>query len=306
MFFDYNGNAVQDSEEPGVQNVKVQLRDQNTTKVVAVSITDSSGDYKMQDFPSGTYTFEIVEVDPKFGYMCNGEDDFRRIDERYPNLTVKDNGTPFRRDGRWNIGLMEGFMTLPISKASEFTWDRYWDWDPDRNRYHWWNDRKGSNQSNDYPNGYNHASIDYGLSEGEPILASIPGRVTRVTDFSSKQEVQWVTLQHNYGFLTSYDHISKSLVRMGDLVVRGQKIAESGSTGGSYSHLDSTLRIQKGAVTLDPFHPLFPVNDENSGYYEIRATGVGGEWVQVPADRNPAIPNYWTVYNKPQFAASTS
>jgi murein DD-endopeptidase MepM/ murein hydrolase activator NlpD len=202
---------------------------------------------------------------------------------------------------------MEGFMTLPASRKTKFTWDRYWDWDPNRNRYLWWNGRSGSNLDNNYPNGYNHASIDYGMNQGQPILASAPGRVSWTTDFHSMNQVQSVFLEHNYGFLTSYDHLSKCLVKVGNAVVRGQKIAESGSTGSKgYAHLDSTLRTQHGAVTLDPFHPIFPIDEAHSGYYEIRATGVGGEWVSVPPDRNPAIPNYWTVYNKPQYASTES
>jgi murein DD-endopeptidase MepM/ murein hydrolase activator NlpD len=125
-----------------------------------------------------------------------------------------------------------------------------------------------------------------------------------MTDFSSMRQVQSVFLEHNYGYITSYDHLSKSLVKVGDFVVRGQKIAESGSSGDAgYPHLDSTIRIQGGRITLDPFHPAFPVDDAHSGYYEILATGVGGQWVPVPSATNPAIPNYWTMYNRPQFAA---
>ena len=193
-------------------------------------------------------------------------------------------------------------MTLPVSQLTKFTWDKYWDWNPDLKRYLWWNGRNGFNSEIKYASGYNHASIDYGLSVGQPILASIPGRVIGVTDFSSRDQVQSVFLEHEYGFVTSYDHLSKSHVKNGDFVARGQMIAESGDTGKSYPHLDSTLRIRGGAVTLDPFAPVFPIDEDHSGYYEILAVGVGGHWVHVPVENNPSILNYWTIENNPQFA----
>jgi len=46
LFFDYNGNGIQDGEEPPVAGALVQLKD-STGTVIAETLTDSSGDYKL-------------------------------------------------------------------------------------------------------------------------------------------------------------------------------------------------------------------------------------------------------------------
>jgi murein DD-endopeptidase MepM/ murein hydrolase activator NlpD len=42
-----------------------------------------------------------------------------------------------------------------------------------------------------------------------------------------------IEINHGNGFMTRYAHNSRSLVRVGDMVVRGQPIALMGSTGRS-------------------------------------------------------------------------
>ena len=165
LFFDYNGNGLQDRDEPAIAGALVQLKD-SAAKLVAEDRTDSSGDYTLEDVKAGSYKLHL-EADKRFTYMCTSPNEFRVVTDDYD--------LPLESTVRTDVGLMEGFMTLPVSKPSSFTWDRYWDWDPNRNRYLWWNGRSGFNRDNNYPSGFNHASIDYAMGESQPVLVSIPG-----------------------------------------------------------------------------------------------------------------------------------
>jgi murein DD-endopeptidase MepM/ murein hydrolase activator NlpD len=64
-----------------------------------------------------------------------------------------------------------------------------------------------------------------------------------------------VVLDHGHGVTTWYGHNSKLLVKVGERVVRGQLIAQSGSTGVSTGpHLD--FRIKVNGNTVNPAHWL--------------------------------------------------
>ena len=296
LFFDLNGNSIQESEEQGVPNVKVQLRDQKTGGMISSSITDSSGDYKMQDFPAGTYLFEVTEADPKFGYMCNGVDDFRRVDEGYPNLTVTENGTPFRSDGKWNIGLMEGFMTLPVMSKTKYSIGRFYDWEPDPKRSLWWNGRIGDDP-------YNHVGIDFDTREGENVVAPAPGFLYPI-ERGPYGQLPLGLYHPDAGLATVYNHLSKVVDKTAvkGFVTRGEKIAETGSTGASYPHLHfgTAMKIGDHDAFFDPYRPLFALNEKNNGYW---ARQQGNDfWQTVPAGVNPNLENLWTKDNDPQYA----
>jgi murein DD-endopeptidase MepM/ murein hydrolase activator NlpD len=87
-----------------------------------------------------------------------------------------------------------------------------------------------------------HDGVDFSASTGTPILASASGKVIK-----SEQEAGYgnvVDVDHGNGLVTRYAHASKLLVREGDLVVRGQTLAEVGSTGRSTApHLHFEIRL---------------------------------------------------------------
>jgi len=76
-----------------------------------------------------------------------------------------------------------------------------------------------------------HTGLDFPADPGTAIMAAAGGVV--MSAGPHPQYGQLVELDHGNGLLTRYAHTSRMLVKQGDLVKRGQKIAEVGSTGRS-------------------------------------------------------------------------
>jgi murein DD-endopeptidase MepM/ murein hydrolase activator NlpD len=76
-----------------------------------------------------------------------------------------------------------------------------------------------------------HEGIDFLVDTGTPVHAAAAGLVV-VAQFHP-QYGYMVDIDHGNDFITRYAHNSKLLAKAGDLVQRGEVIAESGSTGRS-------------------------------------------------------------------------
>jgi murein DD-endopeptidase MepM/ murein hydrolase activator NlpD len=76
-----------------------------------------------------------------------------------------------------------------------------------------------------------HEGIDIAARRGTPIFSAESGRVIHSGRLGSYGKV--VIVKHAGRFRTVYAHASRLLVRKGEFVERGQKIAEVGSTGRS-------------------------------------------------------------------------
>ena len=86
-----------------------------------------------------------------------------------------------------------------------------------------------------------HEGIDFIADVGTPIFAAAGGVVV-VAEFHS-QYGQMIEIDHGNNFVTRYAHASKLLVKVGEVVRRGRKIAEVGSTGRSTGpHLHFEVR----------------------------------------------------------------
>lgn len=93
----------------------------------------------------------------------------------------------------------------------------------------------------------NHKGIDWATPIGTAVMASSGGTVTRAGWGSGYGYV--VYIQHADGRETRYGHLSKILVKPGQKVSQGQKIALSGNTGRSTGpHLHFELRINGASV----------------------------------------------------------
>jgi murein DD-endopeptidase MepM/ murein hydrolase activator NlpD len=91
-----------------------------------------------------------------------------------------------------------------------------------------------------------HEGIDFVADHGSPIVAAAAG----VVIFSGfhPQYGYMVDIDHGNDLVTRYAHCSKLLVREGDLVQRGRKLAEVGSTGRSTGpHLHFEVRFRGAA-----------------------------------------------------------
>lgn len=76
-----------------------------------------------------------------------------------------------------------------------------------------------------------HTGLDFPADVGTPIVAAAGGVVSSAELHPAYGRT--VELDHGNGLVTRYAHASKLLVAPGDLIRRGQKIAEVGSTGRS-------------------------------------------------------------------------
>jgi hypothetical protein len=74
-----------------------------------------------------------------------------------------------------------------------------------------------------------HEGVDIAAPRGTPILAAAQGTVTHV--YNNGGYGLMVTVNHGHGLVTRYAHCSKAVVRQGQRVERGEKIAEVGMTG---------------------------------------------------------------------------
>lgn len=74
-----------------------------------------------------------------------------------------------------------------------------------------------------------HTGLDFPAPTGTVISAAAGGVV--VTQEFHREYGNMVEIAHGSGLITRYAHASRVLVKMGDLVRQGQKIAEVGSTG---------------------------------------------------------------------------
>jgi murein DD-endopeptidase MepM/ murein hydrolase activator NlpD len=88
-----------------------------------------------------------------------------------------------------------------------------------------------------------HEGVDFIADFGTPIFAAAGGVV--ITAEFHPQYGRMVEIDHGNDFVTRYAHASKIVVKPGDVVQRGRKIAEVGSTGRSTGpHLHFEVRYR--------------------------------------------------------------
>lgn len=94
-----------------------------------------------------------------------------------------------------------------------------------------------------------HSGLDFAAPTGTPILAAAGGVV--VEQVYHPEYGNMLEIDHGNTLVTRYAHASKVVVKKGDLVKRGQKVAEIGSTGRSTGpHLHFEVWVQ--GVPQDP------------------------------------------------------
>lgn len=110
-----------------------------------------------------------------------------------------------------------------------------------------------------------HAGMDFSAPTGTPIYSTGDGKVTRA-DSRSSGYGRHVRIDHGYGYLTLYGHMSKILVRPGQTIKRGEIIGYVGNTGKSVGpHLH--YEVHKNGKPVNPVNFYF--NDLSPEEYEI-------------------------------------
>ncbi|CAG68104.1 MULTISPECIES: peptidoglycan DD-metalloendopeptidase family protein [Acinetobacter] len=98
--------------------------------------------------------------------------------------------------------------------------------------------------------------IRYGGNVGDPVLAAANGQVVYAAD-GLKEYGNLVLIKHVDGYITAYAHNSKMLVKSGDNVTAGQKIAEMGSSGADRIMLEFQVRLD--GKPINPAN-IIPIN----------------------------------------------
>lgn len=84
--------------------------------------------------------------------------------------------------------------------------------------------------------------IRYGGNVGDPVYAAANGQVVYAAD-GLKEYGNLVLVKHVGGYITAYAHNSRMLVKSGENVTAGKKIAEMGSTGTNRVMLEFQVRL---------------------------------------------------------------
>lgn len=96
-----------------------------------------------------------------------------------------------------------------------------------------------------------HKGVDFGLPSGTPIIAPADGVVEHVA-YQANGAGRYIKIRHGGQYTTVYMHLSRQLVRTGQSVKKGERIALSGNTGRSTGpHLHYEFHING--------HPVNPM-----------------------------------------------
>ena len=94
-----------------------------------------------------------------------------------------------------------------------------------------------------------HLSLDIAAAEGTKIISPSKGEVILVGDFFYSGN--FIVIDHGFGLISTYSHLSSVLVKENEFIKKGQKIGEVGSTGRvTGPHLHWTVYLNK--VRINP------------------------------------------------------
>jgi murein DD-endopeptidase MepM/ murein hydrolase activator NlpD len=94
-----------------------------------------------------------------------------------------------------------------------------------------------------------HTGLDFPVDTGTPVLAAAGGMVLLTESHPAYGNM--VEIDHGNGLVTRYAHNARMLVKVGDIVRRGQQVAEVGNTGRSTGpHLHFEVLVD--GVPQDP------------------------------------------------------
>lgn len=117
-----------------------------------------------------------------------------------------------------------------------------------------------------------HRGVDLKLNTGDTVRAAFDGRV-RINDYEGKGYGHYIVIRHDNGLETVYGHLSKKLVKRGEIVRAGDPIGLGGSTGrstGPHLHFEARfMGVDLNPTQLFDFAEKVPLRD----YYTFTRNG---------------------------------
>ncbi|WP_296699811.1 SdrD B-like domain-containing protein [Thiocapsa sp. UBA6158] len=74
VWYDSDGNGIQDTGEPGTPGVRVNLYDATGTTLLQTTVTDPEGVYRFSGLPQGDYVVEVVKPSASYVFSPTGQD----------------------------------------------------------------------------------------------------------------------------------------------------------------------------------------------------------------------------------------
>ena len=103
-----------------------------------------------------------------------------------------------------------------------------------------------------------HYGMDFTAPQGTPVYAAGDGVVARA-DSNASGYGNHIRIDHGYGYVTLYGHLSAYNVRAGQHVKRGDLIGRVGSTGRSEApHLH--YEVIKNGEHINPIHSIMAIS----------------------------------------------
>lgn len=101
-----------------------------------------------------------------------------------------------------------------------------------------------------------HKGVDFAVKSGTSVIAPANGKVIKIA-YQANGAGRYIVIQHSSKYRTVYMHLSRALVKVGQQVKRGQRIALSGNTGRSTGpHLHYEFHVNGKPV--DPMRVKLP------------------------------------------------
>lgn len=113
-----------------------------------------------------------------------------------------------------------------------------------------------------------HKGVDFALSIGTPVIAPADGSVEKVA-YQANGAGRYIVIRHTREYQTVYMHLSKSLVKAGQRIKKGERIALSGNTGRSTGpHLHYEFHINGRPV--NPLTVKLPGTSSSMNSVELK------------------------------------
>lgn len=203
------------------------------------------------DADSGFYSdddFEVVEVDEEF----NIDSSWVKIAEYY---------------SIWDSRAVNPYRIDPSELKDTITFIMY---DSASSRF--WSPPliKGKLNDDFGPRRYRwHYGIDLDLEMTEPVYAAFDG-IIRICKYDRQGYGNYVLIRHYNGLETIYGHLTRQLVKVGDIVKAGEMIGLGGNTGRSTGpHLHFEVRYQGYAIDPEHFYDFHGPNQIRSRIIKV-------------------------------------